>query len=162
MKKIVAFMFLAAITVAGFSQNLVYNPTADAQTEIQKAVAQAKAEGKNVFIQVGGNWCPWCMRFHALSDTTVAIKDVMTKNFVVVRVNYSKENKNEVVLEQLDFPQRFGFPVFVILNGEGKRIHTQNSSYLEQGKGYSVEKIVDFLNGWTPSSVDPKPTRRNS
>ena len=52
-------MFLAAITVAGFSQNLVYNPTADAQTEIQKAVAQAKAEGKNVFIQVGGNWCPW-------------------------------------------------------------------------------------------------------
>lgn len=156
MKKIVALMFLATITVAGFSQNLVYNPTADAKTDIQKAVAQAKVEGKNVFIQVGGNWCPWCMRFHALSDTTPAIKEVLTKNYVVVKVNYSKENKNEAVLAQLDFPQRFGFPVFVILNSEGKLIHTQNSSYLEEGKGYSVEKIVDFLKGWTPAAIDPK------
>lgn len=155
MKKIVAFMFLATITMAGFSQNLVYNPTADAKADIQKAVAQAKAEGKNVFIQIGGNWCPWCMRFHALSDSTPAIKEVLNKNYVVVKVNYSKENKNEATLAQLDFPQRFGFPVFVILNGEGKRIHTQNSSYLEQGKGYSVEKIVDFLKGWTPAAIDP-------
>jgi len=34
----------------------IYNPSADAKVEIQKAVAQAKLEGKHVLLQVGGNW----------------------------------------------------------------------------------------------------------
>ena len=34
----------------------IYNPTADAKLEIQKAVKQAKAEGNHVLLQIGGNW----------------------------------------------------------------------------------------------------------
>jgi hypothetical protein len=32
-------------------------------------------------------------------------------------------------------PQRFGFPVFVIIDGDGNVLHTQDSALLEQGKG---------------------------
>ncbi|MCD6111802.1 MAG: hypothetical protein J7J86_00890 [Bacteroidales bacterium] len=71
-------------------------------------------------------------------------------------VNYSKENKNKEVLEELEFPQRFGFPVLVILNNDGKRIHTQNSAYLEEGKTYNRKKIIDFLNNWSVKALDPK------
>jgi hypothetical protein len=58
-------------------------------------------------------------------------------------------------LKDLGFPQRFGFPVFVILGADGNRLHTQNSAYLEEGKGHSVEKIKEFLEAWTVKALDP-------
>jgi len=55
----------------------------------------------------------------------------------------------------LGHPERFGFPVFVILNTEGTLVHIQNSSYLEQGKGYNKGQIISFLNDWSPRALDP-------
>jgi hypothetical protein len=37
----------------------LYNPDADAESDIRVAVSQAKTDGKHVFIQIGGNWCVW-------------------------------------------------------------------------------------------------------
>lgn len=133
----------------------LYRPDADAQKEISEAVQKAKSENKNVFIEVGGNWCGWCKLFNDLVTNDEEIKDYMNKNFVTVHVNYSKENTNDEVLAQLDYPQRFGFPVFVILNAEGKRIHTQNSAYLEEGKGHSKKKVLEFFQNWSPEALNP-------
>ena len=44
----------------------------------------------------------------------------MNANYVVYHLNYSKENYNAKLLTKYNFPQRFGFPVFLILDGEGK------------------------------------------
>jgi hypothetical protein len=70
-------------------------------------------------------------------------------------LNYSRENKNLDILADLGYPQRFGFPVLVVLDAEGKRIHTQNSAYLEQEKSYSKEKVFEFLKQWIPAAIDP-------
>ena len=48
---------------------------------------------------------------------------------------------------------RFGFPVFVVLDEEGKVIHIQDSSFLEEGKGYNQEKVLRFFKNWTPAAV---------
>jgi len=71
-------------------------------------------------------------------------------------LNTSRENKNSDILADLCYPQRFGFPVLVVLDAEGKRLHTQNSAYLEQEKSYSPEKVFEFLKHWTPAAIDPK------
>ncbi|MNC89377.1 hypothetical protein D3C83_53020 [compost metagenome] len=71
-------------------------------------------------------------------------------------LNYSKENYNKEVLAKYGFPQRFGFPVFLVLNAEGKLIHTQNSAYLEEDKGYSKRKVVEFFNHWSPKAFKPE------
>jgi len=72
----------------------------------------------------------------------------------VVKVNYSKENKNVDVLEQLEKPQRFGFPVLVILDSDGRRIHTQDTGLLESGDGYDHKKVLNFLKNWTPNALN--------
>ena len=149
------FSFLIS-TILSAQETNIYNPNADAKTEIQQAVKEAKAEGKNVFLQIGGNWCPWCIKFHHFVESNSEIKNFVEKNFVVVKVNYSKENKNLAILKELDYPQRFGFPVFVILNGDGKRIHTQNSAYLEENGGYSEKEVLTFYKQWSPMALDPK------
>lgn len=134
----------------------IYNPKADAKADIDAAVAKAKKEGKHVFIQVGGNWCGWCILFHKLVDATPELKSYLHTNYETVLVNYSQENKNTEVLAGLGYPGRFGFPVFVILDGNGKVIHIQNSAYLEEGQGHSVKKVMAFLKGWTVAAIQPE------
>jgi thioredoxin-related protein len=131
----------------------IYNPEADARKEIDKAVQLAAAEGKQVFLQIGGNWCSWCLRFHKMVEEDRQLDSLLKADYVVVKVNFSKENQNNEVLASLDYPQRFGFPVFVILDGKGKRIHTQDSSLLEQDKGYSKEKIQNMLLMWSADAI---------
>ena len=134
----------------------IYNPAADAAADIHNAVIKANAEHKHVLLQVGGNWCIWCMRFNSLVTHDADLKKILDDNYVVVHVNYSPENHNEKTLADLGYPQRFGFPVFVVLDGKGNRLHTQNSGYLEEDKGHSKKKVAEFLNQWSPKALDPE------
>ena len=56
-------------------------------------------------------------------------------------------------MARLDTCGRFGFPVFVILNDEGKVIHIQDSGLLEEDKSYNKEKVLHFFQNWTPKAV---------
>ncbi|MCJ0741988.1 thioredoxin family protein [Pedobacter montanisoli] len=134
----------------------IYNVEANAKADLDKAIAKAKKENKNVFVQVGGNWCVWCIRFHDLVDATPELKNYLNEKYETVLVNYSPENKNEETLKRLKNPGRFGFPVFVILNGAGEVIHIQNSAYLEKGNGHDPKLILDFLKNWTVAAVNSK------
>jgi thioredoxin-related protein len=153
---ILVLFALAPVTVL-LSQNAVniYNPAANAKADIVAAVKKAQAENKHVLLQVGGNWCPWCVKLHKVFHTDTKIDSSLQANYVFVMVNYSKENKNLPLLKELEFPQRFGFPVLVVLNKEGKRIHTQATGLLESGEGYDNNKVLDFLNGWSVKALDP-------
>jgi thioredoxin-related protein len=139
----------------------IYNPQANAQADIDAAVAKAKSSGKHVLLQVGGNWCIWCVRFHDLVQKTPELKDYINNNYEFVLVNYSPEAKNTAVLNKLGNPGRFGYPNFVVLDGNGKVIHIQDSGALErdkeetekEGKGHSVAKTLDFLKNWNYAAV---------
>jgi thioredoxin-related protein len=134
----------------------LYNPLANAANDIEVAVAKAKAEKKHVMIQAGGNWCTWCIKFNNYATIDKQIDSVLTANYIVYHLNYSPENLNKAVFAKYEFPERFGFPVFIILDGDGKRIHTQNSAYLEKVSTYDKDKIIEFLQHWSPRALDPK------
>ena len=157
MKNSVITLFLCLFTIFAFSQEKekLYHPEVDANLQIEAAVKQAKAEGKNVFIQFGGNWCSWCLLFHKTCKEDEELAQLSFDNYVTIKVNYSKENKNEDILARYKFPQRFGFPVFVILDSDGNYLHTENSVYLEEGKGYSRKRIIEFFKQWSPAAIDP-------
>ena len=158
------FMILAfsVFAVSAFSQEKtekekLYHPEADAMADIEAALQQAKADNKHVFLKIGGNWCGWCYRFNDFCKADEEIQTLIDTNFVVVHVNYSKENKNEEVIKKYRFPNRFGFPVFVILDADGKYLHTQNSAYLEDGgRGYDKKRVLNFFKAWTPAALNPE------
>ena len=154
MKKI--FLLLALLATVAFSQaqQKYYNDKLDGMEQIKAATAEAKASGRYVLCQVGGNWCPWCIRFAQFATSDTAIAPLIEKNFVYIHVNYSKENKNPEAMRYLGNPARFGFPVFVILDEEGKPIHIQESASLEEGKSYDQKKVKNFLSLWTRTAVN--------
>jgi thiol:disulfide interchange protein len=155
--KITILVTLLLLTISGFSQSLIYNPNEDAKFSLDSCISKAKKENKHVLVQIGGNWCKWCIEFHRFAKADSKIDSILRTDFVYYLLNYSKENKNLDLLSKLGFPQRFGFPVFVVINGDGVRLHTQNSSYLEDGgKSYDAKKTIEFLQQWSFDSMDPK------
>ncbi len=159
MKKIIviAFCLIAYVSHAQTEGNKLYHPDADAVKDIAAAVKKAKAENKYVLLQGGGNWCKWCIEFARFCKADPKIDSVINAGFVWYHLNDSKENKNEKVFAKYEYPQRFGYPVFIILDGNGKRIHTQNSEYLEDGKkSYDQIKVKSFLEMWSPKALYPK------
>ncbi|MCJ7448729.1 MAG: thioredoxin family protein [Bacteroidales bacterium] len=146
----------------GYAQDVkkIYDPTLDGMKQIQTAISTAKTSGKHVLVQYGGNWCPWCIKFDAFSKADTAISKVIADNYIPVKLNYSPENKNDAANLFLGNPTRFGFPVFIIIDGKGKVLHIQDSALLEEGQGYSQKKVIGFLSNWTASAIVP-PVRKD-
>lgn len=164
MRKLILSIVAMAMTVVMQAQTetkKVYNEDIDPIEQIDNAVATAKQEGKHVICQVGGNWCPWCLRLADFIVNDSTVNKTISDNYVYIHVNYNprkaageaKQAQAAAMLKRLDNPARFGFPALVVLDGDGNVIHTQDSSFLEEGKGYSQKKVLRFLNNWTPKAV---------
>ena len=161
-------LFIAMVVVAFFAMTAhaqtegetaskkVYNEQINPLEQIDQAVARAQSEGKYVICQVGGNWCPWCLRFADFITNDSTINAVIEQNFVYIHTNYHPSKAGEVgkaLMKRLNNAGRFGFPVFVVLDGQGNVLHIQDSSFLEEGKGYNKEKVLRFFQNWTPAAV---------
>jgi thioredoxin-related protein len=156
MKYLTLFLFtLFTIPVLCQEEVKIYNPQANAASDLAQALGQAKDQHKQVLIQVGGNWCPWCIRLHGFMRSNQQIDSIMKADYVFVLINYSPENKNPEILASLEYPQRFGFPVLLVLDETGRRLHTQDTGMLELGKGYDPEKVKRFLLSWNKAALDP-------
>ena len=139
----------------------VYDESIDPMTQIDNAISKADRNGKFVICQVGGNWCRWCLMFADFISKDNEITELIDKNFEYIHVNYnprerndeSKIKKAEAMLARLGNPGRVGYPVFVVLDGDGKVIHIQDSSLLEEGNRYNKSKVMRFFSNWTPEAV---------
>ena len=134
----------------------VYDPSVDAMADITTAVTIAKTSNKHVFVKVGGNWCGWCKLYDKFSNSDEDIALIMMQEYTTVLVNWSPENRNLEAMNYLGAPQRFGYPVFVILDGNGNVLHTQDTAFLEEGRGYNKNHVLRFLKVWTYAAVNAK------
>lgn len=126
-----------------------FDPSRDAAADVAQAVALAKAQGKRVIVDVGGEWCSWCHvldRFIAANDD---VRSLIERNYVWVKVNYSKDNRNEAFLSR--WPRIRGYPHLFVLDANGALVRSQDTGMLESGKGYDKSRVVTFLQRWRPA-----------
>lgn len=160
-KALLSILILISLIFNCYGQDSLLRPyriDADAKMQIAKASEQANLSQKHVLIMVGGNWCKWCIMLTKFMAEHETIDSILNADFIYIHINYSKESKetrNPEVMKQLEYPQRFGFPVLVILDGNGKRLHTQNTAYLEKDESYCEEIIKDFLLKWNYKALHP-------
>jgi thioredoxin-related protein len=159
--KNILFLIVAcafSVTVRGQPKTKVnlYNPKADAAKELDSVIALAQKEHKQVIVQIGGNWCSWCVKLHNFIEANGDLKRAITMDYITYKLNYSVDNTNKALLEKYKHPERFGFPVLLVLDGEGNLLHTQDSSLLEKGEGYDKERLFQFVKGWTTRAVAGK------
>ena len=137
---------LAALVVTpawGFGFPEKFEPGRDAMADVEQALGLAQAQGKLVFVDVGGEWCTWCHVFDRFVASRPEVRKTLEEKYVVVKVNYSPQNRNEKLLSR--WPKAKGYPHFYILDGNGRVLVSQASGELEAGKDYDEAKVLALL-----------------
>jgi thioredoxin-related protein len=146
---VVAAIGLALAAAAGGDTGNAYDPQLDGLKQLEAASAAARADGRRILVIVGGNWCTWCRALDGLLASNQQISAELKSHWVVVHINYSKENKNLPAMERLGNPHELGFPVLVVLSPELKVLHTQESGSLETPDktkpGHDPARVLEFL-----------------
>jgi thioredoxin-related protein len=143
---VVFLLFIAAPRAANLPDE--FDTARDAAADVAHAVVLAKAAGKRVIVDVGGEWCSWCHvldRFIAAND---GVRALVARHYVWVKVNYSKENRNEPFLSR--WPRIRGYPHLFVLDANGALVHSQDTGVLEAGDGYDEARFRAFLERWAP------------
>lgn len=150
MKKILFVMILFSVSFLMNAQTEVneklFDPTRNPFDDLKSTIEVAQNTNKRIILDIGGDWCVWCHRIDAFMNNTVEVKSTLDENFIVLKINVSKENKNEKFLAQ--YPTIEGYPHFFVLEKDGTLLHSQNTGELEKDKDYDSEKFISFLNKW--------------
>ena len=123
-----------------------FDPSRDAAKDIQDAIGEAQRTHKRILLDVGGNWCIWCRRLDSLFAANQNLEELLQKKFVEVKINWSKENKNEAVLSH--YPKIPGYPHLFVLDSDGTLLHSQDTNELESGNHHDPGKVRAFLTKW--------------
>lgn len=157
MKQILLIMFgLFFFTVIVNSQTnnlnkkyepiLKYDISRNPEQDLKETILEAKRLNKKILLEVGGDWCIWCHKLDKFFEMNKDIKNFLDEHFILMKVNFSKENKNEKFLSK--YPEIPGYPHIFVLDKNGKLLHSQNTGELESGSNYDKNKIMTFLKKW--------------
>ncbi len=145
-----------------------FDPKRNPKDDLQTAIIQAKKENKRIILDIGGEWCSWCIHMDKFLNINTELKNLRDSNFLWVKVNFSLENENEAFLAQ--YPEIPGYPHLFVLETDGKFLHSQDTSELQQSFAslanpapktkeeaeeiakritYDVENFRQFFNKWS-------------
>jgi len=146
-----------------------FDPTRDAAKDLLEAIAKAQKSGKRIILDIGGEWCGWCVKMDYYFLENKALAKLRDDNFIWLKVNFSPENENKELLTK--FPPVSTYPHLFVLETNGSLLHSQDTAQLEepnlpimvkQGesgretarkkayeRGYDLFKFVEFLRLWS-------------
>ena len=84
-----------------------------------------------------------------LLNTNAEISKIVKENYLAVLIDVDKGHNADVV-KQYGNPVRFGLPVLVVLDSDGKQLATQDTGQLEQGDHHDPAMIA-FPEKWKKS-----------
>ena len=126
-----------------------FDPARDAGPDLEVALRIARAAGRRVLVEVGGEWCSWCHIMGRFFAANPDLKHYRDTRYVWLKVNWSKENKNEVFLRR--FPAIRDYPHLFVLDSGGRLLHSQDTQELETTKNYDPAAMRAFLVKWAPT-----------
>ena len=142
-----AFLVLSvALVSAQAHEREKFDPKRDADKDISAAVKLATKQNKRIILDVGGEWCPWCKKLDNFFLENAEAGKILKDKYVVVKVNWSPENKNEKVLAR--YGKVEAFPHLFVLEKNGKLLHSQDTGLLETGDHHDPAKVIPFLKKW--------------
>ena len=112
-----------------------YDENANAEAAVNAAFVRAKADGKRVMIDLGGNWCGDCRVLAGLMELP-EVKRFVDAHYEFVAVDVGRFNKN------MDVPARFGItdnlaggvPSLIIANADGTVVDQGHIAALEDAR----------------------------
>lgn len=125
-----------------------YDNRANADEQVNIAIAKAHQSGKRVLLELGGNWCPDCV----ILTNMMLLPEVapfIANHYEVVLVDVGRFNKN------MQIPKRFGVndridgaPALLVLDSDGQLLDAGHLTELDTARTMQPQAIVDWLAKW--------------
>jgi thiol:disulfide interchange protein len=131
----------------------VYDESADATADVEKALRLAKKDNQRVLIQWGGNWCGWCILLDDRFKSDPNLRKELQYEYRVVHVDIGKMDKNLELAKRFETTFTGGVPFLTVLDADGKVLKNQRTDPFEtkkadgkEGKnGHDPVKLLAFL-----------------
>ena len=118
-------------------------------TNIEKAQAIAKKEGKMVLVDfTGSDWCPPCKALHSKVLATDEFKAYAKKNLVLVEIDFPRRKKLSAEQKAYNDAQAKkyglgGVPMVLVFDSKGKQVHKEVGFRGETPKKY-INKLKNL------------------
>jgi len=76
----VAVVVVLGVSMSAHAAEKVFDPTRDSSKDLQAAMEQAQKEHKNILMDVGGNWCGWCIVLDRTLHEDAELHALLEKN----------------------------------------------------------------------------------
>ena len=150
---IISLVFLTSKISFSQEQNIhkvkyIFDPKNDAKADVEAAVKEAAIDHRPVFLLIGGDWSYWSRLFYNTMDKE-PFNRLLAEKYIFLLINFSPSNKNEELLTSLGSPKYAGYPIIMLLNEKGNKIHCQNSDEFKiDTRNYDENRILDSLKSW--------------
>lgn len=127
----------------------LYPPVEAAGPQIAEAEKQARAQGKRVLLDFGGDWCGDCqvLDIYLHQEPNASL---LARNFVKVNVNVGHEDANVALAKKFGVPL-LGVPALAVLAPDGKLLYSQNKEFSDM-RYMEPASVTAFLDKWKPPS----------
>ena len=125
-----------------------YDSKRNPAKDLAETIKLAQKDNRRIILLVGGNWCSWCRMIPKYFENTAPVTAILSSDYVIMKVNDSDENNNADFLGP--YPAIPAYPHLIVLDANGKHLHSQDSEELEEGNGYNDDAFVAFLKKWAP------------
>jgi hypothetical protein len=132
----------------GFQPANTFDPHANPVADLNQAIVEAEDTHRRILLDVGGEWCDWCKYLDEFFDSQPDLKALRDKNYVWVKINFSRENQNRQFLS--NYPRIHDYPNIFVLDSGGHFYSSQEVKPFENGITFDAESIKAFLEKWAP------------
>ena len=144
MKSITALLISIFLSFFAHADVPVYDESADAPTQVAQALAKAKADNKQLMIVFGANWCGDCKMLDG-EFKKPALKALLDKNYVIVKVDVNRFNKNLDVVKPYGEVIKKGIPSIVIATPTNQLVYATNGGELADARKMGEAGVVSFF-----------------
>lgn len=121
-------------------------------TDYKKAQEESKASNKLILVDfTGSDWCGYCIKMDREVFSHPKFKEYASKNLVLLEIDFPRAKEQDLGLrkqnQQLAMEYQVeGFPTFVVLNGEGKKVW-EHGGYLPGGPDAFIAELEKLRKG---------------
>jgi thiol-disulfide isomerase/thioredoxin len=125
-----------------------YDEKANADAEVDAAIARAKASGKPVLIDLGGNWCGDCRILAGLMELP-EMERFLAAHYEMVSVDVGRFNRNLQIPARYGITKRLeGVPAILVVTTGGKLLNAGRVSAIQDARHITPQALADWLAQW--------------
>ncbi|MCG6143724.1 thioredoxin family protein [Leptospira bandrabouensis] len=113
-------------------------------SQYEESLAIAKDSNRKLIVVFGADWCPDCRALEGIFREPEP-KALLTENFLILKVDVGRFDKNLSLNEKLGNPIENGIPALVVIDPTGKILTSTKGGEFSNASKMTKEQVLEYL-----------------